>query len=198
MAPHTPNLAFSFLACACALLGVAPHTSNLAFSFLACACSLLGGLRTRQILLFLFWRVLVPCWGGSAHAKSCFFFSGVCMCPVGGGGSAHAKSCFFFSGMCLCPVGGCSAHAKSCLFFSGMCLCPVGGCSAHAKSCLFLFGVCLLSSTSSASRHGNAPSLRSAAGRRLALELLTSSASQPPHSYLKASIGSMRAALFAG
>ena len=52
--------------------------------------------------------------------------------------------------------------------------------------------------TSSASRHGNAPSLRSAAGRRLALELLTSSASQPPHSYLKASIGSMRAALFAG
>ena len=42
------------------------------------------------------------------------------------------------------------------------------------------------------------PRSRSAAGRRLALELLTSSASQPPHSYLKASIGSMRAALFAG
>ena len=133
MAPHTSSLAFSFLACTCALLGMAPHTSSLAFSFLACACALLGLLRTRQFLLFLFWRVLVPCWGGSAHAKSCFFFS----------------------------------------------------------------GVCLLSSTSSAS-HGNAPSLRSAAGRRLALELLTSSASQPPHSYLRASIGSMRAALFAG
>ena len=134
---------------------MAPHTSSLAFSFLACACALLGGvLRTRQVLLFLFWRVPVPCWDGSAHAKSCFFFSGVCLCPVGNG-SAHAKSCFFFS------------------------------------------GVCLLSSTSSAS-HGNAPSLRSAAGRRLALELLTSSASQPPHSYLRASIGSMRAALFAG
>ena len=94
MAPHTPNLAFSFLACACALLGMAPHTPSLAFSFLACTCALLGLLRTRQILLFLFWRVPVPCWDGSAHAKSCFFFSGVCLCPVGNG-SAHAKSCFF-------------------------------------------------------------------------------------------------------
>ena len=135
---------------------MAPHTPNLAFSFLACACALLEGC------------------------------------------SAHAKSCFFFSSVYLRPVGGCSAHAKSCFFFSGVCLCPVGGCSAHAKSCLFFSGVCILSSTSSASRHGSAPSLRSAAGRRLALELLTSSASQPPHSYLKASIGSIRAALFAG
>ena len=42
---------------------MAPHTPNLAFSFLACACALLGWLRTRQILLFLFWRVPVPCWG---------------------------------------------------------------------------------------------------------------------------------------
>lgn len=33
MAPHTPNLAFSFLACTCALLGGgAPHTPSLAFS----------------------------------------------------------------------------------------------------------------------------------------------------------------------
>ena len=83
MAPHTPNLAFSFLACACALLGLAPHTPNLAFSFLACACALLGLLRTRQVLLFLFLRVPVPYWGCSAHAKSCFFFSGVYLCPVG-------------------------------------------------------------------------------------------------------------------
>ena len=106
MAPHTSSLAFSFLACACALLGIAPHTPNLAFSFLACTCALLGGgvLRTRLVLLFLFWRVPVPCWDGSAHAKSCFFFSGVCLCPVGNG-SAHAKSCFFFSGVYLCPVG---------------------------------------------------------------------------------------------
>ena len=121
---------------------MAPHTSSLAFSFLACACALLELLRTRQILLFLFWRVLVPCWGGSAHAKSCFFFSGVCMCLVGGC-SAHAKSCFFFSGVCMCPIGVGSAHAKSCFFFSGVCLCPVGGCSAHAKSCFFFFGVYL-------------------------------------------------------
>ena len=42
---------------------MAPHTSSLAFSFLACACALLELLRTRQILLFLFWRVHVPCWG---------------------------------------------------------------------------------------------------------------------------------------
>ena len=106
MAPHTSSLAFSFLACACALLGIAPHTPNLAFSFLACTWALWGGgvLRTRQVLLFLFWRVPVPCWDGSAHAKSCFFFSGVCLCPVGNG-SAHAKSCFFFSGVYLCPVG---------------------------------------------------------------------------------------------
>ena len=90
VASHTLNLAFSFLACPCALLGVAPHTLNLAFSFLACACALLGGacallgwLRTRQILLFLFWRMHVPCWSCSAHVKSCFFFSGVCLCPVG-------------------------------------------------------------------------------------------------------------------
>ncbi len=43
MAPHTPSLAFSFLACACALLWGAPHTPSLAFSFLACTCALLGG-----------------------------------------------------------------------------------------------------------------------------------------------------------
>ena len=67
MAPHTSNLAFSFLACTCALLGMAPHTPNLAFSFLACACALLGGLRTRQVLLFLlrasttiFWFLSIP------------------------------------------------------------------------------------------------------------------------------------------
>ena len=143
MAPHTSSLAFSFLACTCALLGMAPHTPSLAFSFLACACALLGGvLRTRQILLFLFWRVPVPCWVGSAHAKSCFFFSGVCLCLVGGC-SAHAKSCFFFSGVCMCPVGNGSAHAKSCFFFSGVCLCPVGNGSAHAKSCFFFSGVYL-------------------------------------------------------
>ena len=63
---------------------MAPHTSSLAFSFLACACALLELLRTRQILLFLFWRVPVPYWGCSAHAKSCFFFSGVYLCPAGG------------------------------------------------------------------------------------------------------------------
>ena len=82
-APHTPNLAFSFLACICALSGGAPHTPNLAFFFLACICALLEVLRTRQVLLFLFWRVFVPCWGCSAHAKSCFFFFGVYLCPVG-------------------------------------------------------------------------------------------------------------------
>ena len=154
MAPHTSSLAFSFLACTCALLGMAPHTPSLAFSFLACACALLGWLRTRQILLFLFWRVPVPCWEWLRTRQVLLF-----------------------------------------LFWRV--LVPCWGCSAHAKSCFFFSGVCLLSSTSSAS-HGNAPSLRSAAGRRLALELLTSSASQPPHSYLRASIGSMRAALFAG
>ena len=123
MAPHASSLAFSFLACACALLGMAPHTPSLAFSFLACTCALLGLLRTRQILLFLFWRVPVPCWDGSAHAKSCFFFSGVCLCPVGNG-SAHAKSCFFFSGVYLCPVGV-APHTPNLAFSFLACACSL-------------------------------------------------------------------------
>ena len=123
MAPHTSSLAFSFLACTCALLGMAPHTPSLAFSFLACTCALLGLLRTRQILLFLFWRVPVPCWDGSAHAKSCFFFSGVCLCPVGNG-SAHAKSCFFFSGVYLCPVGV-APHTPNLAFSFLACACSL-------------------------------------------------------------------------
>ena len=118
--------------------------------------NLLGVLRTRQILLFLFWRVPVPCRGGAPHTPNL---------------------AFFFSGVYLRLLG----------------------VAPHTPNLAFFFsGVYLLSSTSSASLIGSAPSLRSAAGRRLALELLTSSASQPPHSYLRASIGSMRAALFAG
>ena len=103
MAPHTSSLAFSFLACTCALLGMAPHTPSLAFSFLACACALLGGC--------------------SAHAKSCFFFSGVCLCPVGNG-SAHAKSCFFFSGVYLCPVGV-APHTPNLAFSFLACACSL-------------------------------------------------------------------------
>ena len=105
MAPHTPNLAFAFLACTCALLGIAPHTPNLAFSFLACTCALLGGLRTRQILLFLFWRVPVPCWGWLRTRQILLFLFWRVPVPYWGC-SAHAKSCFFFSGVYLCPVGG--------------------------------------------------------------------------------------------
>ena len=118
MAPHTSNLAFSFLACTCALLGMAPHTPNLAFSFLACACALLGGLRTRQILLFLFWRVPVPYWGCSAHAKSCFFFSGVCLCPIGV--APHTSNLAFSFLACTCALLGLAPHTPN-LAFSFTC-----------------------------------------------------------------------------
>ena len=133
-------------------------------------------LRTRQILLFPFWRVPAPV--------------GCC--------SAHAKSCFFLFWRVPAPVGCCSAHAKPCFFLFWRVPAPVGCCSAHAKSCFFLFWrVPALFARQQAKL---VPPPRSARRQVVGwhLELLTSSASQPPHSYLRASIGSMRAALFAG
>ena len=63
-APHTSVLAFSFPACACLLLqrrqGRSAHVSSCFFLFGVCLRSLglaSGPLRTRQLLLFPFWRV---------------------------------------------------------------------------------------------------------------------------------------------
>ena len=65
-APHTSVLAFSFPACACLLLqrrqGRSAHVSSCFFLFGVCLRSLglaSGPLRTRQLLLFPFWRVPV-------------------------------------------------------------------------------------------------------------------------------------------
>ena len=136
MAPHTSSLAFSFLACACALLELLRTRQILLFLFWRVPVPCWGWLRTRQILLFLFWRVPVPYWGCSAHAKSCFFFFGVCLCPVGVG-SAHAKSCLFFSGVCLCPIGV-APHTPSLAFSFLACTCALLGLLRTRQILLFL------------------------------------------------------------
>ena len=116
---------------------MAPHTPNLAFSFLACACALLGVLRTRQVLLFLFWRVLVPCWGYSAHAKSCFFFSGVCLCPVGM--APHTPNLAFSFLACACALLGMAPHTPSLAFSFLACTCALLGVLRTRQILLFLF-----------------------------------------------------------
>ena len=105
MAPHTSSLAFSFLACACALLELLRTRQILLFLFWRVHVPYWGWLRTRQILLFLFWRVPVPCWEWLRTRQVLLFLFWRVLVPCWGC-SAHAKSCFFFSGVCLCPVGG--------------------------------------------------------------------------------------------
>ena len=150
---------------------MAPHTSSLAFSFLACACALLELLRTRQILLFLFWRVHVPCWGVLRTRQILLFLFWRVPVPYWGWLRTRQILLFLFWRVPV-PCWEWLRTRQVLLFLFWRVLVPCWGCSAHAKSCFFFSGVCLLSSTSSAS--------------------------QPPHSYLRASIGSMRAALFAG
>ena len=124
-APHTPDLAFFFLACACSLLGAAPHTPNLAFFFLACTCSPWGRLRTRQFLLFSFWRVPALSWR-RLRTRQFLLFSFWRVPALSGGGSAHVNSCFFLSGVCLLSLGAAS-HTSILAFFFLACTCvPLG------------------------------------------------------------------------
>ncbi len=113
-APHTSALAFSFLACACLpwqrRLGRSAHVSSCFFFFGVCLPSLaaaIGPLRTRQFLLFPFWRV--PAFPGSGvraapHTSALAFSFLACACLPWQrrlGRSAHVSSCFFFFGVCL-------------------------------------------------------------------------------------------------
>ena len=113
-APHTSALAFSFLACACLLwdwrLGCSAHVSFFFFLSGVCLPSLtaaIGPLRTRQLLLFPFWRVpAFPCRGVRAapHTSAfCFFFPACACLPLRRrqGRSAHVSSCLFLFGVCL-------------------------------------------------------------------------------------------------
>ena len=113
-APHTSALAFSFLACACLLWdwrqGRSAHVSSCFFFSGVCLPSLtaaIGPLRTRQLLLFPFWRVpAFPCRGvrTAPHTSALAFSFLACTClPLQRrlGRSAHVSSCFFLSGVCL-------------------------------------------------------------------------------------------------
>ncbi len=139
---HVKSCFFLFGVCLLSL-GAAPHTSILAFFFLACACSLWGRLRTRQFLLFSFWRVPAFPWGGYAHVKSCFFLFGVCLRSLEGG-SAHANSCFFLFGVYLRSLGGGSAHVNSCFFLFGVYLLSLG-VAPHTSILAFPFLACACS-----------------------------------------------------
>ena len=151
---------------------MAPHTPNLTFSFLACAYSLRLRQQAAMVAPPRFARRQIV---GAIRDKNFVLVSK----PHGSAPSLRSAAGRRLALELL--TSSASRHGNA----------PSLRSAAGRRLALELL-------TSSASRHGNAPSLRSAAGRRLALELLTSSASQPPHSYLKASIGSMRAALFAG
>ena len=78
--------------------------------------------------------------------SSCNLWDGGCA------GSAHVKSCFFLSSVCLLSVEGDSAHVKSCFSFLACAYSLLRGDSAHVKSCFFFSGVYLRPVTSSASR----------------------------------------------
>ena len=158
-APHTSQSCFSFLACAGVLFGWrrgrSAHVKTLLFLFGVCQCSLAmakGMLRTRQNLVFSFWRVPPPSCAGEMAAphtsQSCFFFltcASALLCWRNGC-SAHVKTLLFLFGVCLRPLwlakGMLRTRHFPCFFFlacTSALLCWRNGCPAHVIFLAFSF-----------------------------------------------------------
>ncbi len=124
------------------LLGVAPHMPNLAFSFSGVYLRPVGGCSAHAKSCFFFSGVyLRPVGCCSAHAKSCFFFSGVYLRPVGG--VLRTRQTLLFSFLaCTCALLGVLRTRQTLLFSFLACACACWVLLRTRQTLLFSFLAC--------------------------------------------------------